>query len=214
MTRSPPRSPTDGAETQQVTQTGSKELHPAAGTATPATLDPRVARAAQGDRQAAQSLLLELLPRVRNLIRYLIRGDSDVDDVTQLVLLELLRSFGTYKGTGSLKGWADRITVRVTLRRQKQSAHHRDRMKEALAGMRVMEPSATTLDEYLNRRRVVRLLDDVPDEQRQALVLHHVVGLSVPEVAQELSVPGETVRSRLRLGMHKLRAGGQTEDDA
>ncbi len=38
------------------------------------------------------------------------------------------------------------------------------------------------------------------------LVLHHVLGLSVPEIAEELSAPFETVRSRLRIGIAKLRA--------
>ena len=38
------------------------------------------------------------------------------------------------------------------------------------------------------------------------LVLHHVLGLSVPDIASELALPFETVRSRLRLGMARLRA--------
>ena len=38
------------------------------------------------------------------------------------------------------------------------------------------------------------------------LVLHHVLGLSVPEISEEIGAPSETVRSRLRLGMSKLRA--------
>jgi RNA polymerase sigma-70 factor (ECF subfamily) len=52
----------------------------------------------------------------------------------------------------------------------------------------------------------VRFLDAIPSEQREALVLHHVVGLSVPEIAEDLAVSGETIRSRLRLGIAKLRA--------
>jgi RNA polymerase sigma-70 factor (ECF subfamily) len=49
--------------------------------------DPRVAKAAGGDRECAQELLLELLPRVRNLVRYLAWGDVDVDDLAQLALI-------------------------------------------------------------------------------------------------------------------------------
>jgi RNA polymerase sigma-70 factor (ECF subfamily) len=50
------------------------------------------------------------------------------------------------------------------------------------------------------------LLDELPDDQRQAVVMHHVLGLSMPELATELGIPFETARSRLRLGIQKLRA--------
>ena len=41
--------------------------------------------------------------------------------------------------------------------------------------------------------------------QRHALVLHHVLGMTLPEAAAELMVPVETLHSRLRLGMASLR---------
>jgi RNA polymerase sigma-70 factor (ECF subfamily) len=50
-----------------------------------------------------------------------------------------------------------------------------------------------------------KLLDKLSEEQRRVLVLHHVMGMSVPEMAEELEVPFETVRSRLRLGKAHLR---------
>jgi RNA polymerase sigma-70 factor (ECF subfamily) len=67
-------------------------------------------------------------------------------------------------------------------------------------------------DEYIARRRAVALLDRIPDEQRHALVLHHVLGMSVPDISADLGVPLETVRSRLRIGIGKLRAlhGGES----
>lgn len=48
-------------------------------------------------------------------------------------------------------------------------------------------------------------LEERPVEQREAVVLHHVVGLSAPELAEALGVRFETARSRLRLGISKLR---------
>jgi RNA polymerase sigma-70 factor (ECF subfamily) len=60
-------------------------------------------------------------------------------------------------------------------------------------------------DPYAERRRLVQCLDRLPREHREVIVLHHVVGLSMPELAEELQVPFETARSRLRLGMRKLR---------
>src|SRR5690242_9566763 len=76
--------------------------------------DPRVAAAARGDRAAAQSLCAELLPRVRNLVRYLVRGDSDVDDIAQDALIAVLRGLGSYRGEGTFKSWVDRIVARTT----------------------------------------------------------------------------------------------------
>src|ERR1700712_4122621 len=42
-----------------------------------------VEAAARGDRGAAEQLLRSLLPRVRNLVRYFVRGDAEVDDLAQ-----------------------------------------------------------------------------------------------------------------------------------
>jgi RNA polymerase sigma-70 factor (ECF subfamily) len=167
--------------------------------------DPRIAAAAGGDRAAAQSLLLELLPRVRNLVRYLARGDADVDDLAQLALCEILRALGGYRNEGSLGSFVDRITVRVALRQIKQRRTERARLDAAQPDLRVVSSRPDQPDEHTLRRETVKLLDALPGDQREAVVLHHVVGLSVPELAAELGIPFETARSRLRLGLQKLR---------
>lgn len=169
--------------------------------------DPRIEAAVRGDRRAAQALLEELLPRVRNLVRYLVRGDADVDDIAQQALIAILHALPGYRAEGSLRAWADRITVRTTmahLRRRRAEQGARERHAPDLRAVR--DPDAPP-DVYVHRRDVARLLDALPDEQREAVVLHHVVGLSAPELAESLGVPFETARSRLRLGMKKLREG-------
>ncbi|HEX6240204.1 MAG TPA: RNA polymerase sigma factor [Polyangiales bacterium] len=168
--------------------------------------DPRVALAAQGDRKAAQALLTELLPRIRNLVRYLIWSDADADDVVQVVLVELLRSFASYRGEGSLTAFCDRITVRVALHHARKKRTEKRRSTPITPELHLINPHSEGPDDYTLRRQTARYLDDLPDEQRQAVVLHHVVGQSVPELAETLQIPFETARSRLRLGMEKLRA--------
>lgn len=169
-------------------------------------IDPRARAAALGDRPAQEALLRELLPRIRNLVRYLVRGDADVDDIAQKALIAVLKGLPSYRGEGKLTSWADRITARETfahLAHERAERRARD-VREPPELYAVPSPGARP-DEYLLRREVVRVLDELPAEQRHALVLHHVVGLSVPELAAELEVPAETARSRLRLGMKKLR---------
>jgi RNA polymerase sigma-70 factor, ECF subfamily len=165
--------------------------------------DPRIKRAAAGDRRALEELLRELLPRVRNLVRYLVRGDYDVDDISQKVLIAIARNLGSFRGEGKLTSWTDRITARETFA---HLAKERGRSREQ---DRAAQPELYAVGEsperYVLRRELAKQLDELPFDQRHAVVLHHVLGLSIPELAVELAIPEETARSRIRLGMKKLR---------
>ncbi len=165
-------------------------------------------RAQAGDRRAAESLLRELMPRVRNLVRYLVRGDDEVDDMAQQAMVAILKGLPGYRGEGSFRAWADRITVRETLAYVRRGRRERERRRDAAPELRLVDAHPGT-DRYAQRRDLARLLDGLPDAQREVLVLHHVVGLSVPEVAASLGVPFDTAKSRLRLGTKKLRASAR-----
>jgi RNA polymerase sigma-70 factor (ECF subfamily) len=162
-------------------------------------------QAASTSRSVAGVLMRELLPRVRNLVRYLVRGDQAVDDLSQEALVAILRGLPGYRGDAPLLAWADRIVVRSTIERRR-----RDRVRHSREGGELPSDEAAALRQSapelaLDRRALVGALERLNASQRDALVLHHVVGMSVPEVAEHLDTPVETVRSRLRLGMGALR---------
>jgi RNA polymerase sigma-70 factor, ECF subfamily len=167
--------------------------------------DPRIARAAGGDRVAADSLVRELMPRVRNLVRYLVQGDADVDDMAQIALVAVLRGLPTFRAEGTFKAWTDRIVVRETLAFVRKRRARDSGRREPTAEVFAIDGTSRT-EAYAMRRRLVQCLDALSEDQRQVIVLHHVLGLSMPEVAEEVGVPFETARSRHRLGMTKLRA--------
>jgi RNA polymerase sigma-70 factor (ECF subfamily) len=170
-------------------------------------VDPRVLATVAGDRESAQSLLTELLPRVGNLVRYLIGRDADVEDITQRALVEILRSLHTFRGDSQLTTWSDRIAIRTTLSHMKRRRVVAARQSDIAAELNIVQEKqgGDSPERYLARQQAMRALDELPEEQRAAVVLHHIVGMSVPELADQLDVPFETVRSRLRLGLHKLR---------
>jgi RNA polymerase sigma-70 factor (ECF subfamily) len=141
---------------------------------------------------------------VRNLVRYLIRGDREVEDVVQEALVALLRGLGSYRAEGPFRSWADRVVARTTFSWLGRRRAHEQRELASLEANPAAD-EAGEVDEYLSRRTLVEALDSLPFEQRHALVLHHVLELSVPEVAEETRAPVETVRSRLRLGRLRLR---------
>jgi RNA polymerase sigma-70 factor, ECF subfamily len=157
----------------------------------------------RNDRESLTALATQHLPRVRNLIRYLVRGDQDVDDIAQEALLAVLRGLSSYRGRAPFESWVDRVVARVTfawLRRRNQQRPFGLESKDD-----VSTDETTMADEYVRRRHLVRLLDQLPEDQRYALVLHHVLGLSVIEIALETGAKAETVRTRLRLGRQRLR---------
>jgi RNA polymerase sigma-70 factor (ECF subfamily) len=165
----------------------------------PVAPDARIAAAARGDRAAAESLARELLPRVRNLVRYLVRGDSHVDDIAQEALIAVLRGLGTFRGEGRFESWADRIVARTTFAALRRMRARPETMREVDVGV------GAEGDDYVLRRQVAQKLDELPDEQRQALVLHFTAGMTIPEIAEVTGAPQETVRSRIRLGKNALR---------
>ena len=149
--------------------------------------DPRIAAAARGDRRAAEALCRELLPRVRNLVRYLLRG------------------LATFRGDGRFESWVDRVVARVAftairrIRAETQPGLHAPVEGEADGA------AAAAGDSYALRRELAEALDRLPGDQRESLVLHFAIGMTVQEIAEATAAPVETVRSRLRLGKAALR---------
>jgi RNA polymerase sigma-70 factor, ECF subfamily len=169
----------------------------------PPSIPPRVRAAIDGDETATRDLLTEILPRVRNLVRYLVRGDEDVDDIAQDALVAVLEDLPGYRGEGRFEAWVDRIVARLTIARIRKRRFFSKRDTQYNSDLMLASGGAAA-DEYLHRREMVQMLDELPIEQRHVLVLHHALDLTVPEMAEELGVPIETVRSRLRLAKARL----------
>lgn len=176
--------------------------------------DHRLVQAAHaGSRSAADALVRRLLPRARNLVRYLAPGDRDVEDFAQAALLEVLRSLHSFGGRSTVEHWADRIVQRKTRALLAQRANAERKAREGLPALRLVRGESTSTP-YGTRRDLARVLDQIPETQREALVLFHVVGLSLDEVAAETGVPPDTAKSRIRLGIDKMRAAfGRDEEE-
>jgi RNA polymerase sigma-70 factor, ECF subfamily len=73
---------------------------------------------------------------------------------------------------------------------------------------------SSVAEDYFTRIEVLDLLSVLPLEQERVVVLCHMLGLGVREVAAHQGLPVNTVRSRLRLGMQKLRRRARARDEA
>lgn len=160
-------------------------------------------KASTGDRTAQSIVARRVLPRVRKVARSLATSTADADDAAQHALLEVLRSCHSFRGDASLERWAARIATRAALR------HLQRERKRSTAGEEVVEDSAAiapgpSLADDLPRG-LQAYLRELPEAQRNALVLHHALGYSLDEVAELTDVSPNTVKGRLRLGLAALR---------
>jgi RNA polymerase sigma-70 factor (ECF subfamily) len=163
---------------------------------------------AAGDMYAGQNheaLLLRVLPRVRRRVQYLVRGD-DAADLCQEALLRILECLPSYRGDGRYEAWVDSLTTRVTLRALGKRRADLQRLLQVQTTPGLRPAPVTSAARSLSQARAIDALELVPNKQRTAILMHYVLGMTVGEVAADLRVPVETVRSRLRAGMGQLRA--------
>jgi RNA polymerase sigma-70 factor (ECF subfamily) len=162
---------------------------------------------------SVESVIQSQLPWIRWRLRSLFPPHLDLDELEQQVLLNVMRSFPSYRGEGSLRAWLDSITLRVGMkhvRRVRERERREQAVCETLGSVHQRLPS----DEYFARRQLLSLLSGLSPKQKHALVLRHVVGLEVAEVAKKQGIPMETARSRLRVGMRKLRLRARLREPA
>lgn len=170
-------------------------------------------RASSGDLAATQDFLAYVWPTLTRVAAGVLGArHAELDDAVQQSMIALVRALPAFRGECHPAGYASRITLRVALRVRrnvKRDANRREALEQLSSGedecAAVGAPSEETLGS--RRRELLReLLEDLPEEQAEALTLRVVMGWSLDEVARASGAPVNTVRSRVRLAKEALRA--------
>lgn len=133
-------------------------------------------------------------------------------DVTQDVFLRLWRRPGAFDPERADLGTYLRLIARsraIDLIRESQSrARTADRFKVVVAeeAPRTDDRPELVVERDDDRAVVRAALGELPESQREALVLAYWGGLTAEEVAARVDIPLGTAKSRIRLGLSKLRA--------
>jgi RNA polymerase sigma-70 factor (ECF subfamily) len=134
-------------------------------------------------------------------------GEDDARDVTQEALVDAWRGFGRLRDPDRARPWLHAI---VANRCRKHLRAKRSRPR--LIAVRVPEGAVDDRSAALSERdRLDRAFDSLTADQRIAVVLHYVVDLSVPQIAAALSAPEGTIKSRIHVGIDRLRAALDSE---
>lgn len=173
-----------------------------------------ITRAQRGDVEAFEELVTLHERRVHGIAWRLLGRVEDAQDAAQEVFLRLYRSLARIDAGRPLAPWLYRVTVNVCRDLGRKRRRRRSTSLEELREDTGLEPAdpltgperrAEVADET---RRMLEILDGLPEKERTALVLRDLEGLSTAEVAEILGSSPVTVRtqiSRARLKLHRSR---------
>jgi RNA polymerase sigma-70 factor (ECF subfamily) len=153
-----------------------------------------IARAKEGDRDALRLLYVRYCDNVYGYVRSIVRDEKEAEDLTQHVFLKLITVIGKYDDRGiPFSGWLLRLARNVAL--------------DHLRRRRAIPAEEDAQDRARNLRAA---LDSLPEEQRNVVVMRHVIGLTPPEIAErmgrsESSIHGLHHRGRRALQQELIR---------
>jgi RNA polymerase sigma-70 factor, ECF subfamily len=162
-------------------------------------------RVAAADRHAQRVLAHRLAARVQRISQRLIRNRADADDASQLALIEILRSAGTYKDISSIERWADRITVRTVLRHARDQRRRPWQLGHLIDAESISLPPEDTTPGPSAPRPVDEYLAELPATRREVLVMKHSLGYTTEEIAELTNSPVGTIKDRLVAARKQLR---------
>ena len=164
-----------------------------------------VERAQKGDTRAFDLLVLKYQGRVANLVSRYVSNAAEVEDVTQEAFIKAYRALPKFRGDSAFYTWLYRIAANaaknhlVALGRRPSSDQVIDEAEQFDLPGKLKDhqsPDAVLMGMELEQA-VNSAIVSLPDELKAALTLREFEGLSYEEIAEILSCPIGTVRSRI-----------------
>jgi RNA polymerase sigma-70 factor (ECF subfamily) len=175
-------------------------------------------RAASGEPQAFEALVLRYQDRVYGLALRLTRSPEEAEDVTQDAFLKAYRALASFRGGSSFYTWLFRIAFNAAQSRLRSLGRLHAREKPTAAAERpeeddppeVAEPAsqdpgpADLAEQRDSVARVERAIEELEPGHRAVVVLRDVEGLSYGEIAEVTGSTRAAVKSRLHRARGEL----------
>ena len=146
--------------------------------------------------------LIALLPRLRRFARALCGNAHDADDLVQTTVERALKHAGQLRPDSQLAGWTFGILRNAWIDEQRARGRRTRLFAPAESGEHVADATHGSQAELL---AVQEALQRLPEEQRLAVALVLIEGLSYKEAAHIMEVPVGTLTSRLARGREALQ---------
>jgi RNA polymerase sigma-70 factor, ECF subfamily len=159
-----------------------------------------VARAREGDRDAMRYLYIRFSPNVYGYVLSIVRREHEAEDVTQQVFAKLIHAITKYEQRDvPFSAWILRVAHNMAI------DHVRQRRQTPVAEVRGADERAD--DTGKERARMLKAaLEQIPPDQREVLVLRHVLGLTPGEIAERLGKSEGSIHGLHHRGRGTLQA--------
>jgi RNA polymerase sigma-70 factor (ECF subfamily) len=172
---------------------------------------------ASGDRDAAAAFVGRFQRRVYGVAFAILGEPASAEDVAQETMARAWKHAGSYDPLrGSVTSWV--LTIAKNLAIDARRARRLD-VRVDVEAVLELDPSSEgegpeeVALSSVDHARVRRAVAELPPEQRRALVLATIYGLSGREISEQDGLPLGTVKTRIRMALMKLRAALAERDD-
>jgi RNA polymerase sigma-70 factor (ECF subfamily) len=165
-----------------------------------------VERFKAGDTAAFEELVRKYQKSVLNLV-YRFTGDGTrAEDLTQEVFVRVFRALGGFEAKAKFFTYLYKVTLNLCLKEREREKRRRtysleEKLGEDDSRTRDIEDPTGSAEDEVQRRDTARIVREaimsLPDEQREAVILHRYNGLSYEELAETLGISLPAVKSRL-----------------
>ena len=166
-----------------------------------------------GDKSAISQLIERHSRRVKEYIRMMVKDNDVADDIFQETFIKAVRVIdeGRYTDNGKFLSWILRIAHNQVInhfraRKQQKQVTEADAGYNVLGTLRFAD--GTVEDDMVSAQinsDVRRLVELLPDEQREVVMLRYYSGLSFKEIAEQTDVSINTALGRMRYALINLR---------
>lgn len=172
-----------------------------------------VKRFIQGDQPSIEVLINRHKNKVFTYIILIVKNQSLAEDIFQDTFIKVIKSLkeGKYKDNGKFVSWVIRIAHNLTIdhfRKEKQINTYSNEDYEAdIFNSRKL--SESTVEDIMVESQIIKevrlLIDELPEDQKQVILLRHYGGLSFKEIADQTDVSINTALGRMRYALINLR---------
>ena len=192
---------------------------------TPTTDPELVEQVTRGDQRAFEALMRRYNGKLFRIARAILKDDADAEEALQDGYLDAYRHIADFAGQARFDTWLTRIVINQALMRLRKRKRDRvvvpfdtgrrengEQLEAGIADQHTESPSTHVLRQEI-RRLLERRIDELPDIFRVVFVMREIQDMNTDEIAECLSLPVATVRTRLFRARAQLREALAREMD-